>query len=38
LGEAGVDIPLTLDREGDVFDVKVTSADRARFLKAAPLH
>ncbi len=33
LGAAGVDVPLTLEREGDVFDVTVTSADRDRFLK-----
>jgi S1-C subfamily serine protease len=38
LGNAGVDIPLTLDREGDVFDVRITSADRSQFLKSAPLH
>jgi S1-C subfamily serine protease len=34
LGDAGVDAPLTLNREGDVFDVRVTSRDRRRFLKA----
>jgi S1-C subfamily serine protease len=33
LGDAGVDAPLTLNREGDVFDVRVTSRDRRRFLK-----
>ncbi len=38
LGEAGVEVPLTLDREGDVFEVRVNSADRQRFLKAARLH
>jgi S1-C subfamily serine protease len=38
LGEAGVEVPLTLDREGDVFDVGVRSADRARVLKSAKLH
>ncbi|PSC03517.1 signal protein PDZ [Alsobacter soli] len=38
LGPAGVDVPLTLDREGDVFDVTLTSADRNRYLKAARLH
>ncbi len=38
LGDAGVDVPLTLDREGDVFDVRITSADRTRFLKSASLH
>jgi S1-C subfamily serine protease len=38
LGEAGVDVPLTLHREGDTFDVTVTSGDRTRFLKAPRLH
>jgi S1-C subfamily serine protease len=38
LGPAGVDVPLTLYREGDTFDVSVTSSDRARFLKAPRLH
>jgi len=38
LGEAGVDVPLRLDREGDVFDVLVTSADRYHFLKKSSLH
>ncbi|EWY38368.1 signal protein PDZ [Skermanella stibiiresistens SB22] len=33
LGAAGVDVPLTVEREGDVFDLKVGSADRSRFLK-----
>lgn len=38
LGNAGVDVPLTVDREGDVFDLRVTSSDRQRMLKAARLH
>jgi S1-C subfamily serine protease len=38
LGPAGVDVPLTLEREGDVFDLVVGSADRGRFLKAGRLH
>ncbi|HYP56809.1 MAG TPA: S1C family serine protease [Beijerinckia sp.] len=38
LGDAGVDVPLTLDREGDIFEVRITSADRRRFLKTARLH
>ena len=38
LGPAGVDVPLTLYREGDTFDVGVTSSDRARFLKCPKLH
>ncbi|MET0746290.1 MAG: S1C family serine protease [Microvirga sp.] len=33
LGQAGVDVPFTLEREGDRFDVSVTSADRDRFMK-----
>ena len=38
LGEAGVDVPLLVEREGDRFEVSVTSGDRQRFLKSAPLH
>ena len=38
LGPAGVDVPLTLEREGDVFDLRVTSADRGSFLKRPRLH
>jgi S1-C subfamily serine protease len=38
LGTAGTDVPLTLDREGDVFDVSIRSSDRSRFLKGARLH
>jgi S1-C subfamily serine protease len=38
LGEAGVDVPLTLHRDGDTFQVSVTSGDRNRFLKSPRLH
>jgi S1-C subfamily serine protease len=38
LGPAGVDVPLTLYREGDTFGVTVKSSDRAKFLKAPRLH
>jgi S1-C subfamily serine protease len=38
LGRAGVDVPLSVEREGDRFDLTVTSADRGRFLKAGRLH
>ena len=38
LGDAGVDVPLTLEREGDVFDLTIRSGDRGRFLKSARLH
>ena len=38
LGEAGVEVPLTLYREGVTFDVRVNSSDRAKFLRAPRLH
>jgi len=38
LGPAGIDVPLTVQREEDVFDLRVGSADRARFLKTARMH
>ena len=38
LGDAGVEAPLTLDREGDVFEVRVTSRDRRKFLRTPRLH
>jgi S1-C subfamily serine protease len=38
LGPAGTVVPLTLQREGDKFDVRVGSADRDAFLKKPHLH
>jgi S1-C subfamily serine protease len=38
LGAAGVEVPLTLYREGVTFDVRVNSSDRAKFLKGPSLH
>lgn len=38
LGAAGCDVPLTLYRGGDTFDVELVSIDRARMLKAPRLH
>lgn len=38
LGPAGVEVPLTVEREGDIFDLRVTSADRRSFLKTPRLH
>jgi len=38
LGNSGVEVPLTLYREGVTFDVRVNSSDRAKFLKAPKLH
>jgi len=38
LGQAGVEIPITLDRDGQTVEQKIVSADRSRFLKAPRLH
>jgi S1-C subfamily serine protease len=38
LGTAGVEVPLTLYRDGVTFDVRVNSSDRAKFLKGPRLH
>ena len=38
LGNAGVEVPLTLYREGVSFDVRVNSSDRAKFLKSPRMH
>jgi S1-C subfamily serine protease len=38
LGEAGVEVPLTIYRDGRTFDVRVASGDRNRFLKTPSLH
>ncbi len=38
LGAPGVDVPLVLQREGDVFGVSLTSADRRKLLKTRRLN
>jgi S1-C subfamily serine protease len=38
LGAAGVEVPLTLSRGGDVLQITVKSADRTDFLKKPNLH
>ena len=38
LGAAGVDVPLTIYRDGRTFDVRVRSGDRNQFLKSPSLH
>jgi S1-C subfamily serine protease len=38
LGDAGVEVPLTLYREGLTFDVGVNSSDRTKFLRAPRMH
>jgi S1-C subfamily serine protease len=37
-GNAGVDVPLTVYRDGRTFELRVPSADRRRYLKAPRLH
>ncbi len=38
LGDAGVEVPLTLHREGVTFELRVNSSDRAKFLKGPQMH
>ena len=38
MGDAGVDVPLTLLRDGKTVEVVVKSADRNSFLKTPRLH
>jgi len=38
LGDAGVEVPLRIWRDGDTFDMRVNSGDRNRFLKAPKIH
>ncbi|HEY1362138.1 MAG TPA: S1C family serine protease [Xanthobacteraceae bacterium] len=38
LGKAGVEVPLKVYRDGRTFEVRLTSADRNRFLKGPSLH
>jgi S1-C subfamily serine protease len=38
LGNAGVEVPLQIWREGDTFEVRINSGDRDRYLKAPRIH
>jgi S1-C subfamily serine protease len=38
LGEAGVEVPLLIYRDGRALEVRVASADRSRFLKGPSVH
>ena len=38
LGKAGVEVPLTIFRDGDTFDVTINSTDRAKLLKMPRVH
>jgi S1-C subfamily serine protease len=37
-GQAGVDVPLTIYRDGSTMDVRIKSSERNRFLKGPSLH
>ena len=37
-GQAGVDVPVSIYRDGDTLDVRVKSSERNRFLKGPSLH
>ena len=37
-GEAGVEVPLLIYRDGRIFEVRVSSGDRNRFLKGPSVH
>jgi len=38
LGHAGIEVPLTVYRDGRTFEVRIESSDRGKFLKAPSLH
>ena len=38
LGNAGVDVPLLVYRDGRTFEVTIKSGDRNRFLKGPSVH
>ncbi len=38
LGKAGIEVPLTIYRDGKTFDVQVRSAERGSFFKSPSLH
>jgi S1-C subfamily serine protease len=38
LGDAGVEVPLAVFRDGEVHELRVESGDRSRLFRATPLH
>ena len=38
MGEAGVEVPMTVERDGDAIELRVASGDRNSFLKGPSLH
>jgi len=37
-GQAGVDVPITVYRDGETMEMRVKSSERNRFLKGPSLH
>ncbi len=37
-GQAGVEVPITIYRDGETMDLRVKSSERNRFLKGPSLH
>jgi S1-C subfamily serine protease len=37
-GQAGVEVPITVYRDGDTMELRVKSSERDRFLKGPSLH
>jgi len=37
-GQAGVDVPITIYRDGETMDLQIKSSERDRFLKGPSLH
>ena len=37
-GQAGVDVPMTIYRDGETMDLRIKSSERGRFLKGPSLH
>ena len=38
LGNAGVEVPLTLLRNGEITDVSISSSDRMLYMKSPKMH
>ena len=37
-GQAGVEVPMTIYRDGEAMDLRIKSSERGRFLKGPSLH
>jgi len=37
-GQAGIEVPMTIYRDGETMDLRIKSSERGRFLKGPSLH